>query len=115
MKAIIGGSNFQLAKCVLFFFILVLSCTSTSVMRLEGNDFKENLPGRWEGRWTYGPGRSDIEWLKIIKIDGNKVHLTGFSGGGVPVLTQKKYMGVSKIQLYYLRGQLHRRAYARKN
>jgi hypothetical protein len=32
--------------------------------------------------WTYGAGRSDIYHLKIIKIDGNKVDLTGFFGGG---------------------------------
>jgi len=83
MKTNIGNGTFHLTKYVLFFFIiLLLSCTSTSVMHLEGNDFKENLPGLWEGNWTYGPGRSDIEWIKIIKIDGNKVHLTGYQGGG---------------------------------
>jgi hypothetical protein len=83
MKTNIRGGIFHLTKYVLFFFIiLVHSCTSTSAMRLEGKDFKENLPGQWEGRWTYGPGRSDIYHLKILKIDGNKVHLTGVFGGG---------------------------------
>ena len=83
MKTNIRGGIFHLTKYVLFFFIiLVQSCTSTSVMRLEGNDFKENLSGRWDGKWTYGAGHSDIEWIKIIKIDGNKVHLTGYQGGG---------------------------------
>jgi hypothetical protein len=51
-------------------------------MRLEGNDFKENLSGLWEGMWTYGVGRSDMYHLKISKLDGNKVHLTGYVGGG---------------------------------
>ena len=83
MKAIIGESNFQLAKCILFFFVvLVLSCTTTSVARLEGNDFKENLPGLWEGNMVYSPGnRTGPERIKIIKIDGNKVHLTGYAAG----------------------------------
>ena len=40
------------------------------------------MPGEWEGKWTYGPGRTDTYSLKIIKIDGNEVHLTGFFGGG---------------------------------
>jgi hypothetical protein len=84
MKTNIRGSIFHLTKCVIFFsIILLLSCTSTSVIRLEGSDFKENLSGLWEGRWSYGPGRSDLERIKIIKIDGNKVHLTGYMGGSV--------------------------------
>jgi hypothetical protein len=83
MKTNIGGGTFHLTKYVLFFYIiLLLSCTSTSVMHLEGSDFNENLPGLWEGSWSYGAGRSDIVRLKIIKIDGNKVHLTGYNGGG---------------------------------
>ncbi len=82
MKTNIGGGIFHLAKYVLFFFIiLVQSCASVPVTRLEGIDFKENLPGLWEGRWSYGAGRESIKRLKIIKIDGNKVHLTGLSGG----------------------------------
>jgi hypothetical protein len=32
-------------------------------MRLEGNDFKKNLPGLWEGKWIYGVGRSDIAYV----------------------------------------------------
>ena len=84
MKTNIGGGTFHLTKYVLIFFIiLVQSCTSTptSVMRLEGSDFKENLSGLWEGKWSYGAGRSDFERIKIIKIDGNKVHLTGYLAG----------------------------------
>jgi len=78
MKTDIEGSIFHLTKYVLFFFIiLVLSCTSTSNMRLEGGDFKDNLPGRWDGKWTY-LGYSGPERIKISEIDGNKVHLTGF-------------------------------------
>jgi len=69
MKTNIGGSIFHLTKYVLFFFIILIqSCTSTSVMRLEGNDFKENLSGQWEGQWTYGPGRMDI--YKITLLSG---------------------------------------------
>ena len=83
MKTNIGGGTFHLARYVLFFFIILyLSCTSTSVMRLEGKDFKENLPGLWDGNWSYRSGRSGPERIKIIKIDGNKVHLTGYSAGG---------------------------------
>jgi hypothetical protein len=83
MKTKIRGGIFHLTKYVLFFsIILLLSCTSTSVMRLEGSDFKENLPGLWDGRWSYGAGRYDIVRLKIINIEGDKVHLTGFNGGG---------------------------------
>jgi hypothetical protein len=82
MKTNIRGGIFHLTKYVLFFsIILLLSCTSTSVMRLEGSDFKENLPGLWEGKW-YSGSISDIVRIKIIKIDGNKVHLTGWMSGG---------------------------------
>ena len=78
MKTDIEGGIFHLTKCVLFFFIiLVLSCTSTSYMRLEGDDFKDNLSGRWDGKWALG-ARSGPERIKISEIDGNKVHLTGF-------------------------------------
>ena len=78
MKKIIGGDNFHLKKYVLFFFIiLVQSCASTSAIRLEGNDFEENLPGLWEGRWFYQSAWSGPEHIKITGIDGNKVHLTG--------------------------------------
>ena len=64
MKTNIGGCIFHLTKYVLIFIIiLVQSCTSTptSVMRLEGSDFKENLSGLWEGKWSYGAGRSDLD------------------------------------------------------
>jgi hypothetical protein len=82
MKTNIGGGIFHLTKYVLFFFIILLvqSCASTSVMRVEGDDFKENLPGLWEGKWYYS-GLSGKENINISKIDGNKVHLTGFMKG----------------------------------
>ena len=83
MKIKIRGSIFHLTKSVLFFSIIVfLSCTSTSVMRLEDKDFKENLPGLWEGNMVYSPGnRTGPVRIKIIKIDGNKFHLTGYASG----------------------------------
>ena len=75
----------HITKFVLFFFIIFLlpSCTatSTSVRRLEGSEFKKNLPGLWEGNW-YLAGRSGKKRINIIKIDGNKVGLTGYSSGG---------------------------------
>jgi hypothetical protein len=101
MKAIIGESNFQLAKCILFFFVvLVLSCTTTSVARLEGNDFKENLPGLWEGRWSYGPARSATERIEITKIDGNKVHLSGYQAGIAFPDTGEVYGRIENSTLY---------------
>ena len=92
MKTNIGGGIFHLTKYVLFFsIILLLSFTSTSAMRLEGNDFKENLPGLWEGKWYWGSESGKIR-IKIIKIDGNKVHLTGFSeGDSVSADTEEVY------------------------
>ena len=92
MKTNIGGGIFHLTKYVLFFsIILLLSFTSTSAMRLEGNDFKENLPGLWEGKWYWGSESGKIR-IKIIKIEGNKVHLTGFSqGDSMTADTEKVY------------------------
>ena len=81
MKTNIGGGIFHSTKYVLFFFIiLILSCTSTSLMRLEGNDFEKNLPGVWEGTWLY-TGMRGPERIKITKIDGNNVQLTGYMKG----------------------------------
>ena len=78
MKKIIGEDNFDLKKCVLFFFIILIqSCASTSAIRLEDDDFEENLPGLWEGRWYYQGAWSGPERIKITGIDGSKVHLTG--------------------------------------
>jgi len=75
-------SIFHITKFVLLFFILFLfqSCatTSTSVTRIEGREFKKNLPGLWEGYWN-GPGRTGKRHINIIKIDGDKVHLTGYT------------------------------------
>jgi hypothetical protein len=67
-----------------FFIVFLLqSCvtTSTPVMRLEGSEFKKNLPGLWEGNW-YWAGRSGKRRINIIKIDRNKVELTGYTAGG---------------------------------
>ena len=76
---------FHTTKFILFLFIIFLlqSClsTPTSFRRLEGSEFKKNLPGLWEGNW-YLAGRSGKKRINIIKIDGNKVALTGFSSGG---------------------------------
>jgi hypothetical protein len=49
-------------------------------MRLEGDDFKKNLPGLWEGYWSERSVSGKIR-IKIIEIDGNNVHLTGFAEG----------------------------------
>ena len=49
-------------------------------MHLEGDDFKKNLPGQWEGKWYYGVRSGNIR-INILKIDGNKVNLTGFIQG----------------------------------
>jgi hypothetical protein len=84
MKTNIRGDIFHLAKCVLIFFIILLfqSCASisTPVKSLEGSDFNENLPGLWEGKWSAG-GYSGKQHIKINKIDGNEVYLTGFAQG----------------------------------
>ncbi len=81
MKTNLGCGPYHLANYVLFFsIILLLSCTSTSFTRLEGNDFEKNLPGLWEGNWSWRNFHGKTR-IKIIKIEGNKVHLTGFSQG----------------------------------
>ena len=81
MKTNIGGCIFNFTKYVLFLFtITVLSCTSTSLIRLEGNDFEKNLPGLWEGKWS-AKDHSGKQHINILKIDGNKVDLTGFAQG----------------------------------
>ena len=83
MKPYIRGRISLLTKCIFLLFVFsVPSCTSTSVVRLEGNDFNENLVGQWDGNWSYMSGRSGPARIKIIKIDGKKVHLTGYSAGG---------------------------------
>lgn len=78
MKTIIVGDSFHTTKYVLFFFIIfVQSCASTSAIRLEGDDFEENLPGLWDGYWSHRSGRSGKLHINITGVDGNKVHLTG--------------------------------------
>jgi hypothetical protein len=100
MKTNIGGGIFHLAKYVLFFFIiLVQSCASVSVTRLEGIDFKENLRGLWEGKWQYG-AKSGEQRIKIMKIDGNKVYLTGYSEGGPHPDTDEVYGRIENSTLF---------------
>ncbi|WP_297766323.1 tetratricopeptide repeat protein [uncultured Muriicola sp.] len=50
------------------------------VMRIEGRYFIDNLPDQWEGWLPLADGGSAKYKLKIAKIDGNKVQLTGFRG-----------------------------------
>ena len=78
MKTIIGGDSFHITKCVFFIFIIfVQSCALTSAIRVEGDDFKENLPGQWDGYGSHQSGRSGKLHINITGIEGNKVHLTG--------------------------------------
>jgi hypothetical protein len=93
MKTNIGEHPFQLSKYVIFIFIfLVLSCASTSVKRLEGDAFKKNLPGLWEGNWHFLNTSGKLH-IKITGIDGNKVHLTGYAQGGASVPAQDQVYG----------------------
>jgi len=86
MKTNKRGDIYLLAKGVLIFFIILLfqSCASTStpVNNIVGSDFKDNLPGLWEGMWSSPSGLPGKEHLNITKIDGNEVFLTGFAEGG---------------------------------
>jgi hypothetical protein len=82
MKTNIRERIFHLAKYILLFFIIFFqSYAFASDIRLEGTDFKENLPGLWKGEWSY-IGETGKERIKIIKIDEHKVHLTGYTEGG---------------------------------
>ena len=74
----------HITKFILFILIIFLqSCvaTSNSTRRLEGVEFKESLPGLWEGRWNWS-GRSGKRRINIIKIDGTRVDLTGYTEKG---------------------------------
>ena len=67
-----------------FFIVFLLqSCAATpsSVRRLNSSEFEKNLLGQWEGKWRWS-GRSGKRHINIIKIDGNKVVLTGYTSGG---------------------------------
>ena len=85
MKSNINVRILHASKFVLFFLIIFLfhSCaaTSNSVRRLESNEFEKNLPGLWQGNWRWS-GRSGKRHINIIKIEGNKVILTGYTSGG---------------------------------
>ena len=82
MKKFTCGGKFQFTRYVLFFIIILfLACASTSGVRIEGNDFEENLPGLWKGQWSIGAARGN-QHIKIIKVEENEVHLTGLMEGG---------------------------------
>jgi len=100
MRINIVGRIFHFSKYLLFFFIIFLqSYALASDIRLEGNDFKENLPGLWEGKWYWGD-QSGKERIKIMKIDGNKVHLTGhMKGGSSYPETDEVYGGIESSTL----------------
>ena len=70
--------------CTFFIIFLLQSCaaTSTSVTRIEDREFRKNLPGLWEGNWYLSAGRSGKKRIKIIRIYGDKVDLTGYASGG---------------------------------
>ena len=75
---------FKTSILATFFIVFLLQAcvtTSTSVRLLENSEFKKNLLGRWEGSWN-GPSRTGKRHINIIKIDGNKVDLTGYTSGG---------------------------------
>lgn len=84
MKTSMRRNIYRLTVYVIFFIMIFLfqSCasTSTSIKHLEGNDFEQNLPGRWEGKWSWG-GYSGEKNVTIIKINGDNVQLTGHMGG----------------------------------
>ena len=76
---IVKGTFHQVRYIFIFFIILLQACASTSGVRLEGNDFETNLPGKWEGYWRW-EGHSGEQGIEITKIDeNNKVHLTGYT------------------------------------
>ena len=83
MKTIIRGGTFHQVRCIFIFFIILLqACASTPAgTRVEGSDFKENLIGLWEGSWK-STGTQGNQHIKIIKVEGNEVQLTGLMGGG---------------------------------
>lgn len=80
MKPKIVGHSFHLTKFVILFFVIFSQYALSSDLQIEGNNFKNNLTGRWEGKWTW-IAQEGKENLKIIKIEGNEVHLTGFQEG----------------------------------
>ena len=82
MKQKIVFKTFILATFSIGFLLQSCIATSTSVRRLEGSEFNQNLPGLWEGNWYLAAGRSGEKRIKIIKIYGNKVDLTGYASGG---------------------------------
>ena len=82
MKTKIGGRIFYLLKYIHFLFIiLVVSCASTSVMRLEGSDFQDTdeVYGRIENSTLF------ITWSaleveeehKMKRDDSNNLILDG--------------------------------------
>jgi hypothetical protein len=83
MNTIIEGGIFHQVRYIFIFFIILLqACASTLTgTRVEGSDFLENLPGLWEGSWRATANQGN-QYIKIIKVEGSEVHLTGLSKGG---------------------------------
>ena len=83
MKTIIGeGTFYQVRYLLIFFIILFQACASTPTgTRVEGSEFKKNLPGLWEGHWSNGSVQAK-EYIEIINVEEYEVHLTGVMGGG---------------------------------
>ena len=85
MGANINAGIIPATKFVLFFSIIFLfqSCATTpaSFRSLESSEFEKNLPGLWEGNWRWS-GRSGKRHINIIRIDGDRVVLTGYTSGG---------------------------------
>jgi hypothetical protein len=82
MKIIIGGGTFHQVRYIFIFFIILLpACASVSFERIEGSDFKESLPGLWEGSWK-ATAHQGNQYIKITKVEGSEVHLTGLMKGG---------------------------------
>jgi hypothetical protein len=80
LKQTIVFKTFIWATFFIIFLLQSCAATSTSVTRIEGREFRKNLPGLWEGNW-HGPGRAGKRHINIIKIDGDRVYLTGYTSG----------------------------------
>lgn len=78
MKQTLVFKSFIWATFLILFLLQSCAATSNSVTRIEGREFRKNLPGLWEGKW-HGPGRTGKKQINIIKIEGHKVHLTGYT------------------------------------
>ena len=73
MKTICKGFFGMVTSLILVFSMQ--SCTTTKYTRLEGDNFKEKLVGKWEGRG--GGSRSREYRLEITEVDKGKVYIAG--------------------------------------